>query len=109
MMRNSTVIFLMFLLASCAQILTPDGGEKDHEAPFVVRYMPDSAATNFTGKRIILRFNEYVQLSDIQNQLVISPPLKNDPEVNIRKKEIVIDIKDTLQPNTTYSLSFGSS
>ncbi|HTL80906.1 MAG TPA: Ig-like domain-containing domain [Bacteroidia bacterium] len=99
----------ILLLASCAQILSPGGGDKDVTPPVVVHYLPDSAATNFTGKRIVIRFNEYVQLNDLQNQLVISPPLKHDPDVNIRRKEIVIDINDTLQPNTTYSLSFGSS
>jgi hypothetical protein len=109
-MRKPALHFLIALLAaSCAQILTPGGGPKDHTPPRVVRYQPDSAATNFTGKRIVIRFDEYVQLKDLNNQLIVSPPLNEPPEVNIRKKEIVIDFSDTLLPNTTYSISFGNA
>ncbi|MBI3510283.1 MAG: Ig-like domain-containing protein [Bacteroidetes bacterium] len=108
-MRNSNWIFLLLFLASCAQILSPGGGPKDTKPPLVVKYMPDSAATNVTGKRIVIRFNEYVQVSDLANQLIVSPPLKTQPEVTIRKKDIVIDIHDTLYSNTTYSICFGNS
>jgi uncharacterized protein (DUF2141 family) len=100
---------LLLLAASCAQIVTPDGGAKDVVPPRVVRYNPDSAATNFTGKRIVIRFNEYVQLTDLNNQLVISPPMRKAPDVIIRKRDVVITFRDTLQPNTTYTISFGNA
>jgi hypothetical protein len=108
-MKNYALVFILLLFASCAQILSPDGGPKDHTPPAVLKYEPDSAAVNFTGKQIVIRFNEYVQLSDLNNQLIISPALPHQPEVNIRKRSMIIDIKDTLQPNTTYSISFGSA
>ncbi len=107
-MRRLIPAFLL-LLASCAQVLTPDGGEKDSRPPKVVDYTPDSATTNFTGKKIVIRFDEYVQLSDLGNQLIISPPMNEQPDVTIRKKDIVIDFNDTLLPNTTYTISFGSA
>lgn len=102
-------LILLMLLASCAIVLTPDGGPKDAKPPHVVKYKPDSAVTNFTGNKIVLEFDEYIQLKDLNNQLIISPQLKNDPDVIIRRKEIVITLHDTLLPNTTYSISFGNS
>jgi uncharacterized protein (DUF2141 family) len=109
-MRKLLPLFIFIVLASsCAQVLTPDGGPKDMIPPHVVGYTPDSAATNFTGNKIVLRFDEYIQLKDLNNQLIISPQLKNDPDVVIRRKEIVITLNDTLLPNTTYSISFGNA
>lgn len=109
-MRKLLLLFLPVLLAySCAQILSPGGGEKDHTPPKVVHYAPDSAATNFTGKRVVIRFNEYVQLNDLNNQLIVSPPMREQPDVTIRKKEIVVTFSDTLLPNTTYTISFGNA
>jgi hypothetical protein len=102
-------LLVLLLLASCAQVLTPDGGAKDAIPPHVIEYAPDSAATNFTGNKIVLKFDEYVQLKDLNNQLIISPPLDNDPDVIIRRREIVITLNDTLLPNTTYSISFGNA
>jgi Bacterial Ig-like domain len=109
MRKQAYFFFFLLILASCAQILSPSGGEKDLQAPFVVEYEPDSAATNFNSKRIIIRFNEFVQLNDLKNQLVVSPQMNEDPEINIRKKEIVIDLPDSLAPNTTYTISFGTA
>ena len=103
------VIIFVLLAASCAQVLTPDGGTKDYIPPHVVGYEPDSAATNFTGNKIVLHFDEYVQLKDLNNQLIISPPLNNDPDVIIRKRDIVITLNDTLLQNTTYTISFGNA
>jgi hypothetical protein len=97
------------LITACAQIVTPDGGPKDRTPPRVVKYSPDSAATNFQGKRIVITFDEYIQLSDVNNQLIISPAVKRRPEVTIRKKELIVEFKDSLEPNTTYSISFGKA
>lgn len=109
MRRIFFLVIFIALASSCAQILSPDGGAKDSTPPKVISYTPDSAATNFTGKKIVIHFNEYVQLKDLQNQLVVSPPLFVDPEITIRKKDIVIEFKDTLRANTTYTISFGNS
>lgn len=107
--RQLGVLAVLVLLAACAQVVTPNGGPKDTQAPVVVNYTPDSAATNVTGKRVVIRFNEYVTLSGLSEQLIVSPPLNTPPEVSIRKKEIVLDFKDTLRANTTYTISFGNA
>ncbi|GAB4132287.1 MAG: hypothetical protein Fur0041_03440 [Bacteroidia bacterium] len=99
----------MILGISCAQVIAPSGGPKDTQPPHAVKYSPDSAAVNFTGKKIVIRFDEYIQLNDLNNQLVVSPALSNMPEVEVRKKELIITLKDTLKPNTTFSMSFGNA
>jgi hypothetical protein len=102
-------VSIVALLAACAQIVTPDGGPKDSTPPRVVKYSPDSAATNFTGKKIVITFNEYIALNDLNKQLIISPSVKRRPEVTIHKKDLIIEFKDSLEPNTTYSISFGKA
>lgn len=97
------------LLFGCAQIVTPDGGPKDATPPHVVNYSPDSAATNFQGRKIVITFDEYIQLNELNKQLIISPSVKRRPEISIRKKDLVIEFKDSLEPNTTYSISFGKA
>ena len=89
----------------------PGGGKKDTTPPKVVKYTPDSAQLNFNAKAIQINFNEFVQLKDLNNQLIISPPLKNSPNITVKGKtlNIVFDKKDTLKPNTTYSISFGNA
>lgn len=100
---------MAFVLFSCAQIVNPGGGAVDHTPPKALRYMPDSAALNFRSKQIRILFNEYIQLRDVNNQLIISPPLKHQPEVKVKNKELVVDLEDTLAANTTYAFNFGSS
>jgi uncharacterized protein (DUF2141 family) len=100
-----------FLLASCAQIVAPNGGKKDVIPPKVVKYVPDSASVNFGAKSIAIFFDEFIQLKDLNNQLIISPPLKNIPDIKVKNKALTInfDKSEQFQPNTTYSINFGNA
>jgi uncharacterized protein (DUF2141 family) len=96
---------------SCAKRGTITGGLKDTIAPKMVSSLPKNYSTNFNGKDIKIYFNEYVKLKNVNKQLIISPPMKRQPEIlpYTASKYITIRIKDTLQPNTTYSFNFGKS
>ena len=99
-----------WLLASrCAQIVNPNGGPKDVAPPRAVKYIPDSAKTNFSSKNIAIVFDEYIQLNDLQKQLVISPPMNIQPEIKVKGKSLLIELKDSLRKNTTYTFNFGNS
>lgn len=100
---------VMLVLAGCAVIQPPNGGDKDVKAPHVVRYEPDSAARNFSGQKISIQFDEYVQLNDVQNQLIISPPLNEQPDVQVRQKKVVITFHEPLRSNSTYTINFGNA
>lgn len=105
-----SIVFLI-LVSSCAQIVAPGGGKKDETPPRVVKYSPDSAQLNFKSHSIEITFDEFVHLQDLNSQLIISPPMENTPEINLKNKKLIIDLnkKDSLKPNTTYCISFGNA
>lgn len=109
----STFVYLLIcsLIYSCAQVVAPGGGEKDITPPKVVKYIPDSASLNFRSKSIVVFFDEFIQLKDLNNQLIISPPLENAPDIKVRNKMLTIDFdkEEILKSNTTYSISFGNA
>ena len=68
---NAQWLVILLFVASCAQIVAPSGGKRDMTPPKVTKYTPDSAQLNFNPKKIELEFDEYVQLKDLNNQLII--------------------------------------
>jgi uncharacterized protein (DUF2141 family) len=103
-------LMLLFLLSSCAQVVAPGGGKVDRDAPKIVKYSPDSAQLNFKSRIIELTFDEYIQLKDLNNQLIISPPLEKTPEFKVKNKTLTIDLgRQELKPNTTYSINLGNA
>lgn len=116
-MRESGLKLLVFLslvsaFAGCAKRGTPDGGPLDEEPPQYVRARPENFTTNFDAREIRIYFDEYVKLNDPQRQIIISPPMDPRPEITplgTASRSIRIRINDTLQPQTTYTINFGSS
>ncbi|MBU3822111.1 Ig-like domain-containing protein [Flavobacteriaceae bacterium XHP0103] len=106
------IVFISFLFINCANRGTPEGGPKDLEPPVIVSAEPKNFSTNFNAKEIKIYFNEYIKINNLQKQLIISPPMKTQPEITPlggASKYITIKIFDTLQPNTTYAFNFGNS
>lgn len=113
-MKNYIKIFAILfsiLIASCAKRGSITGGLKDTIAPVMKVSLPKNFSTNFTGKTIKLTFDEYVKLKNVNKQLIVSPPMTTAPDISptTASKYITINMKDTLQPNTTYSFNFGQS
>lgn len=110
--QNLILIFIVITVASCANRGTPSGGEKDTEPPQIIKSEPDNFSTNFKGDEIKIYFNEYIKIKNLQKQLIVSPPMDNQPNITplgSASKYIKIKILDTLQPNTTYAFNFGQS
>lgn len=106
--------FCAAFLVRCASInnnLT--GGPKDTLPPVILRMDPDNFSTRYpiTGpnRKIYVEFDEFVQLKDQQKEFFTSPQMKKKPQLTIRGKGVVIQIRDTLLENQTYALNFGSS
>ena len=114
MLKNNLkyILFLLVLgMISCAKRGSITGGLKDTIAPVLKTSFPKNFSPNFKETEIKLTFDEYIQLKDLRKQLIISPPMKNEPLIlptNV-SKYLSIKINDTLQPNTTYSFNFGQS
>ena len=103
------LLFAGAFLKSCASIGQLNGGPYDTIPPILLGVYPHNYATNFNGKQIRFDFNEYVQIKDQQKELFTSPTMKK-PSITLRGKSLLLDLKsDTLQPNTTYAIEFGSS
>ncbi|MEM9142881.1 MAG: Ig-like domain-containing protein [Bacteroidota bacterium] len=99
-------------LFQCARRGNPTGGPKDVDPPVLLRADPENMSVNFDAKVIKLYFDEYVKLKSVQEQLIVSPPLKYLPEISPQggaDKVVEIRIKDTLKENTTYTFNFGQS
>lgn len=114
MLKNNFkyIYFLLLLVVvSCAKRGSITGGLKDTIAPVLKASFPKNFSTNFKGNEIKLTFDEYIKLKDLKKQLIISPPMKNEPLISplTSSKYITIKINDTLNPNTTYSFNFGQS
>jgi len=102
---------LVLLMMSCAKRGSITGGLKDTLAPVLVSSTPKNLTTDFKGNEITLVFDEYIKLKNLNKQLIISPPMKYEPVITPTNvsKYINIKLRDTLQPNTTYSFNFGQS
>lgn len=108
---------LLYLLAvsscllaiSCARMGNPDGGWYDDTPPYVVNSSPADRATDVKPKRVSIYFNEFIKLEDAQNKVIISPPQLEMPEIKASGKRVIVDLKDTLKENTTYSIDFGDA
>ncbi len=106
------VLILLFCTIQCAKKGTIEGGPKDENPPKFVRANPENYTTNFDADEIRIYFDEYIKLDKPTQQIIISPPM--DPKPNIMplgtaRKDIKIEIFDTLAENTTYLINFGKS
>lgn len=107
--RNYIIIIICLIIAGCANVVTPTGGEKDILPPTAVSFSPDTNSVYFNANEIKITFDEFIQLSDAFNQVLISPPLENQPDYKVKGKTLTIKLNDTLKENTTYTINFGQA
>lgn len=112
-LRLGILLFLVSLWMSCANPNgTLTGGADDLTPPKLdsTKFSTPNFSTNFSEKEIILTFDEWVKLDDAFNQVIISPPLAEQPELKIKRKSVIIDLaEEELKENTTYSIQFGTA
>src|ERR1700751_5420256 len=101
------ILKIQVLCVGCAVIIPPLGGAKDSLPPVLVNASPPDSSKNFTEKKITLTFDEYITVDNARENLLVSPVPENQPVIEPHLKTVVIRLKDSLQPNTTYSLNFG--
>ena len=88
---------------------SPDGGWFDDDPPRILGSTPAEQATNVTAKKINIFFDEYIKLADPTQNVIVSPPQLETPEIAAKGKKIVVELKDTLIPNTTYTIDFSDA
>lgn len=102
-----TLMAMALQFSSCAVMVPPTGGPKDSLPPHLSAATPVDSALNFDSKEIMLTFDEYVTVDNPTENVLVSPYPKKNPVVTSHLQHIRVQLKDTLQPNTTYSINFG--
>ena len=96
-------------MIGCARMGQPDGGWYDDDPPKVVACIPKDQATNISAKKITILFDEYIKLTDATNKVIVSPPQLEVPDIKATGKKIVVELQDSLMPNTTYTIDFSDA
>lgn len=103
-------LFAALLCTACANRGGgPQGGPRDTIPPAVVKESPLSGTLNFHGKKVEIHFDEYIQLDDIQKNVLISPPQQRPPEVKAFGKTLSVVFVEDLLDSTTYTIDFGAA
>ncbi len=98
------------VLYSCASIGRLEGGEEDFDPPVMKESSPRLGSVNQKNtKRFTIEFDEYIKLDKPQEKIVFSPPQAQAPEIKASGKKVVVNLQDSLQPNTTYTIDFADA
>ena len=99
----------LLVQTGCAHIVPPEGGYRDSLPPVPVKSSPKDSILNFSGNKITIEFNEFIQLDNPFENVIISPYPSKQALVESRLRTVTVKLKDSLLPNTTYSIDFGKS
>lgn len=102
-------LFAFLLLHSCARMGNPDGGWYDETPPRVTGADPGEGATGVRKKKITINFSEFITVDNPTENVVVSPPQLEAPEIKGRGKSISVQLMDSLKPNTTYTIDFSNA
>ena len=107
--RNISILFILILIiASCAKVSSPAGGPRDEQPPRVLSIIPENESVNFEDRSFEVTFDEYFILDNVNQVLMISPPLNERPEIKTRGKKLIVELDEdeVLLENMTYSFNF---
>lgn len=105
-LKTYILIITVSIIIGCARMSSPGGGAKDVDPPIPLKSSPVNYSVNFNGKKIIIEFDEFISLKNIRQELLVSPPLPEKPEIVLRKKKMIIKINNELKDSTTYNFNF---
>ncbi|HLI94184.1 MAG TPA: Ig-like domain-containing domain [Puia sp.] len=105
-LRNALLLFPLSFLVGCASIVPPTGGPRDTLPPVLVSSVPVEFSRHISSNKIVFKFDEFIDAKDIRGELVVNPVPKVDPITDGHLQTVTIRLKDTLLPNTTYTLNF---
>ena len=70
---------------------------------------PADKGTNVKSQKISIFFDEFIQIENATEKVVVSPPQLETPEIVASGKRIKIELLDSLKPNTTYTIDFSDA
>ena len=107
--KELQLVALILILASCARMGRPDGGWYDETPPHVVGSSPADGGTGVTARKVSIYFDEFIKLANASEKVVVSPPQMEQAEIKSTGKKIEVELKDSLKPNTTYTIDFSDA
>lgn len=102
-------VLLSIVIYSCASIGNPTGGPYDETPPRFVSSTPLPNQTNYKEKKVVIQFDELIQIESPSENVVVTPPQRITPTISTNGKKVVIELKDSLKPDVTYTIDFGNS
>jgi len=106
-LKYFSFIISVLLIAKCANQQPPPGGPKDTEPPKILDVYPTNGTLNYHQDSFEITFSEYIEKLSLLEALFISPEI-NNLEYNWTGTSVEITFEDTLEENTTYTVSVGS-
>lgn len=97
------------VMVACANMGRPEGGPRDETPPVYVRSNPALGQLRVNNNKITVEFDENVTLDDAMNKIVVSPAQRTTPAITSNAKRVTIELRDTLIPNTTYTIDFADA
>jgi hypothetical protein len=85
---------------------SPTGGDYDFDPPVVLRSVPDFNAIRVTDNKLQITFNELIQVENPNEKVIVTPPQKRLPKIQSISNRVIVELRDTLLPNTTYTIDF---
>lgn len=104
--RLLLILVSSILVFSCANIASPSGGDYDFDPPKIMRSTPLPNQTFVKKGKVEIVFDELVQIDKPMEKVIITPPQKNFPLVQAQNNKVIVELKDTLKVNTTYTIDF---
>ncbi|MEN9917655.1 MAG: hypothetical protein RL662_91 [Bacteroidota bacterium] len=104
--RLVLLITLSAVVVSCASIASPGGGDYDFDPPRVLRSTPKEKELNVNIRKIEIVFDELVQIEKPMEKVIVTPPQTNIPIIRAQNNKVIVELKDSLQANTTYTIDF---
>lgn len=87
----------------------PDGGPYDETPPRLVAMNPGLGLTEAKARKVTLLFDELIKIENATEKVIVSPPQIETPEIKVSGRRITVELKDTLLPNTTYTIDFSDA
>lgn len=87
----------------------PDGGWYDETPPHVTYCTPRDKGTNVNSQKIRIYFDEFIKIDNPTENVIVSPPQIEMPDIKGAGKYIEVILKDSLKPNTTYTIDFSDA
>lgn len=112
-------LVVLTCIVSCANMGSgPDGGPYDETPPRIVgmtspELVASGAATKGKKKhkstKFQLLFSELVTIDNPMENVIVSPPQIEMPNIQAVGKKITVELLDSLKPNTTYTVDFSDA